>query len=398
MRRMGGMACLRICIEHGAREASADGVTPGKIDRTAALYIESRWPSPRRFGQVAPGAYVLIDPHADFLDGEELKQIASELQLRLFGTQGRDDLCMLTYEGDEKEVLRFSSLPEAELLSMRGGEPPPPVGRTRVITREGVHELAPWGSTPRGVAQAVADDTDGPRLGWRGVYNPVTEYFEGSQPQFMLRAPEKTVLEDSDYMRSDLAMLDANVAVLQRQPNLCAQTDFRMWSMVRISLREVYQAKLASLSRAVVGQLSAQVYDVPRDLPFSAIAPLRDLLRPVFQRVELRIEDPGFNVRAVPAGLIDGVVLQLSGTDELQRLLSLRRFLSARRQYLDLKLRQGVTGLRSRREFDLCRELRLSSVSGPFVSAPFGEPLQEQALQYADLPLRTGLSSPKTKG
>ncbi|WP_419318548.1 hypothetical protein ACN2C7_17065 [Caulobacter sp. ErkDOM-E] len=382
------MACLRICIEHGAQDASADGVTPGKIDRTAALYVESRWPPPRRFGQVAPGAYVLVDPNAEFLDGEELKQIASELQLRLFGTQGREDLCMLTYEGDETQVLRFACLPEAELLSMRGGEPPPPVGRTRVVTRDGVQELASWGSTPRNVAQAAVGPLDGPRLGWRGVYNPVTEYFEASQSQFMLREPEKTVPDDSQYMQSDLAMLDANVAALEQQPDLRLQTDFRMWSLVRASLREAYQARLSSLSPSVVDQLSAQVYETPRDLPFSAIAPLRDLLRPMFQRIELRIEDAGFNVRAVPANLIDGVVLQLSGADELQRLLSLRRFLSARRQYIDLKLRQGVTGVRSRREFDLCRELRLSSVSGPFVTAPFSEPLLEQAFPHPGLPFR----------
>ncbi len=390
---MGGMACLRICIEHGAREPSVDGVTPSKIDRTAALYVESRWPPPRRFGQVAPGAYVLVDPNAEFLDGEELKQIASELQLRLFGTQGRDDLCMITYEGDETEVLRFSSLPETELLAMRGGEPPPPVGRTRVVTRDGVRELAPWGSTPRTVASASTGPAEGPRLGWRGVYNPVAERFEASQPQFMLREPERTVLEDSDYMRSDVTMLDACVAALGRRPDLHVQADFRMWSMVRASLRDAYQAKLASLPAMAVKQLSAQVYDVPRDLPFSAIAPLREILRPVFGRIELRTHDPVFNVQALPANLVDGVVLQLSGQDELQRLLNLRRFLSMRRLYLDRKLRQSVAGLRSRREFELCRELRLSSVTGPIVSAPYEEPLQEVAFAQSELPLRTVLSS-----
>lgn len=394
---MGGMACLRICIEHGAREPSVDGVTPSKIDRTAALYIEARWPPPRRFGQVAAGAYVLVDPEAEFLDGEELKQIASELQLRLFGTQGRDDLCMLTYEGDETEVLRFSTLPETELLAMRGGEPPPPVGRTRVITRDGLHELAPWGSTPRQVAEAASGPAEGPPLGWRGVYNPVAERFEASQPQFMLREPEKTVLEDSDYLRSDLVMLEANLAAMEGRPDLHLQTDFRMWSMVRTHLRETYRSRLASLSPAILAQLSAQVYDVPRDLPFSAIAPLRELLRPLFQRVELRVQDPTFNIQAVPANLIDGVVLQLSGNDELQRLLALRRFLSQRRQYMERKLRQGVTGLRSRREFDLCRELRLSSVSGLFVSAPFEEPLQQEAFAHADLPFRASADA-KTKG
>ncbi|ALL12350.1 hypothetical protein AQ619_02650 [Caulobacter henricii] len=383
-----GMACIRICIEHGARETSVQGVTPGKIDRTAALYIEARWPPPRRFGQVAPGAYVLVDPNAERLDGEELKQIASELQLRLFGTQGRDDLCMLTHEGDETEVLKFAVLPEAELLAMRAGAPPPPVGLTRVVTKDGVRELADWGSNPTMTAETEADPAEGPRLGWRGVYNPVAEWFEASQPQVLRRAPERAVLDDGDFMRSDLAMLDANVAALERQPDLRLQSDFRLWSLVRVSLKEAYQAKLEALPDGVVKQLSAQVYEVPRDLPFLAIAPLRDLLRPRFSRLEFRTEDPGFDVRSVPPNLIDGVVLQLSGKDEMQRLLNLRRFLSGRRQYLELRLRQGVTGVASRREFELCRELKLSSVTGPFVSKLSEEPLQDQGCPRADLPFR----------
>jgi len=385
---MGGMACLRICIEHGARSAGLQGVTPGRIDRTAALYIEARWPPPRRFGQVAPGAYVLVDPNADALDGEELKQIAEELQVRLFGTDGRDDLCMLTYEGDEAEVLRFSCLAEAELLAMRGGEPPPPVGRTRVVTRDGVQELASWGSTPRHAGRAEAGPADGPRIIWRGVYNPVSERFETSQPQRIAREPVRTVIEDGDYMKADLAMLDTVVAALQSQPGVRLHTDFRMWSLARASLRDTYHDRLSGLTAALASRVVAQVYDVPRDLPFLAIAPMRELLRSVFSRIEVRVQDPAFNVRAVPVNLIDGVVLELSGTDEVQRLLILRKFLSGRRQYLELKLRQGVAGIRTRRELDLCRELRLSSVSGPAVSAPQEEPFPDIALPHTELPFR----------
>jgi hypothetical protein len=382
------MACLRICIEHGARAAAVHGVTPSRIDRTAALYIEARWPPPRRFGQVAPGAYVLVDPNADALDGEELKLIAAELQVRLFGTDGRDDLCMLTYEGDEAEVLRFSCLGEAELLAMRGGEPPPPVGRTRVVTRDGVQELAPWGSTPRQSGRAGTGGDEGPRLVWRGVYNPVNERFESSQPQRMAREPVRTVIEDSDYMKSDIAMLDTVVAALESQPGVRLQTDFRMWSLARASLRDTYHDRLSSLTAPLASRIVAQVYDVPRDLPFLAIAPMRELLRPVFSRIEVRVQDPGFNVRAVPANLIDGVVLELTGADEVQRLLNLRKFLSGRRQYLELRLRQGVAGLRTRRELDLCRELRLSAVSGPAVSAPLEEPFPDIALPHGELPYR----------
>jgi len=36
------MACLRICIEHGARSVTVDGVTPAKIDKTASGYIDLR--------------------------------------------------------------------------------------------------------------------------------------------------------------------------------------------------------------------------------------------------------------------------------------------------------------------------------------------------------------------
>lgn len=386
---MSGIACLRICIEHAARETSVEGVTPVRIDRAAALYIDAHWPPPRRHGHVAPGAYVLIDPYSAFLDGEELKHLASELQLRLFGAHGREDLCLLIFEGHEAEVLRFSSLPEADLLAMRRGEPPPPVGRTRVVTRDGVRELPPRGSTPHAVAADATESHEAPRLGWRGVYNPVCEYFEASQPLFMVREPEWTTHQDGDYMRSDMEMLDASIAAIRRHPGLHVQTDFRMWSMVRTSLREVYGAKLASLPPAAVKQLSAQVYDVPRELPFMAIAPLRELLRPVFRRVELRTHDPIFHVQAVPEHLIDGVVLELTGHDDHQRFTNLQQFLSARRQYLDRDLRQGVAGLRSRRELELCREFRVPSVSGLLISATFEDPLHEQAFPHAELPFRS---------
>jgi len=72
----------------------------------------------------------------------------------------------------------------------------------------------------------------------------------------------------------------------------------------------------------------------------------------------------------------------------MQRLLNLRRFLSGRRQYLELRLRQGVTGVASRREFELCRELKLSSVTGPFVSKLSDEPLQDQGYSRAELPFK----------
>jgi hypothetical protein len=388
---MAGMACLRICIEHGARWAALEGITPAKIDKTASGYIDQRWRPPRRHGRVAPGAYVLIDSVAPFLDGEELRQMAAELQLRLFGTQGRDDLCMLTFEGEEDDVLRFSTLSEEALLAMRGGgEPPPPTGRTRLVGRDSIRELAPWGSTPRTVAEKPKVEDAAPiRLGWRGIYGLAAQRFESSEIQPYVKPGEAEPQEDADHLDRDLAMLDRAVAALEGDPRLRAWVGVRLWSVARGGLRETCQRRFAAIPLSVHERIAAMVYDVPRDLPFSAIAPLRDIVGPNFARVGLRVNDPGFHVQAVPDGLAHAIVLQLPEEDEKKRLQKIHQFLSARTPYVNRGLRLGLSGVRGPRELELARRLGAHTVTGPLVSALFATPVSEQDLPLADLPLRT---------
>jgi hypothetical protein len=385
---MGGMACLRICIEHGARESAVEGVTPAKIDKTSSAYIEAHWPPPRRYGRVAPGAYVLVDPHADYLDGEELRNMAQELQLRLFGTQGRDDLCMLTFEGDEEQVLKFSTLSEDELLAMRGGKPPPPEGRTRLIRGDGVQELAPWGSTPRKVADKPKVEAPTPiHLGWRGVYNLGSQKFESSEIMVVRKSGAPEPQDDNEFAEHDLLAFDRAVAALEADPSLKAWVGVRMWSVVRAGIREAYQARLTALSPSVRERMAAVIYEVPRDLPFSAIAPLRDLVLPNFARVDLRVHDAGFYCQAVPEGLAHGVVLQLEGDDEKSRLLKIHRFLSDRKVYATRRLRQGLAGVRNARELELARRMGANTVAGPFISGLFATPVTEQEAPIDELPL-----------
>lgn len=385
---MGGMACLRICIEHGARESAVEGVTPAKIDKTASAYIEAHWPPPRRYGRVAPGAYVLVDPHAQYLDGEELRNMAQELQLRLFGTQGRDDLCMLTFEGDEDQVLKFSTLTEEDLLAMRGGEPPPPEGRTRVVRRDGVHELASWGSTPRVVTAKPKVEAPTPiQLGWRGVYNLASQKFESSEITVVRKPGAPEPQDDAEFAEHDLLAFDRAVAALEADPSLKAWIGVRMWSVVRAGIREAYQARFTALSPQVRERLAAVIYEAPRDLPFSAIAPLRDLVATNFARVDLKVHDAGFYCQAVPEGLAHGVILQLEGDDEKSRLLKIHRFLSDRKIYAARRLRQGLSGVRTARELELARRMGASTVAGPFISGLFAAPLVEQDAPIEDLPL-----------
>lgn len=385
---MGGMACLRICIEHGARESAVEGVSPAKIDKTASAYIDAHWPPPRRYGRVAPGAYVLVDPLADYLDGEELRSMATELQLRLFGTQGRDDLCMLTFEGDEEQVLKFSTLTEEDLLAMRGGKPPPPEGRTRVIRGDSVQELAPWGSTPRKVAAKPKAEGPPPiQLGWRGVYNLANQKIESNEIMVVRKPGAPEPQDDAEFAEHDLLAFDRAIAALEADTSLKAWVGVRMRSVVRTGIREAYQARFAALSPSVRERMAAVIYEVPRDLPFSAIAPLRDLVLSNFARVALKVQDAGFYCQTVPDGLAHAVILQLEGDDEKSRLLKIHRFLTDRKVYASKRLRQGVSGVRNARELELARRMGATTVAGPFISGLFATPMAEEEASIDELPL-----------
>jgi hypothetical protein len=271
---------------------------------------------------------------------------------------------------------------------MRGGKPPPPEGRTRVIRGDSVQELASWGSTPRKVAAKPKAEAPTPiYLGWRGVYNLANQKFESSEIMVVRKPGAPEPQDDFEFAEHDLLAFDRAVAALEADPTLKAWVGVRMWSVVRAGIRDGYQARLTALSPDVRERLTAVVYEVPRDLPFSAIAPLRDLVQPNFARVFLKIHDAGFYCQAVPEGLAHGVVLQLEGDDEKSRVLKIHRFLNDRKVYTGRRLRQGLAGVRNARELELARRMGANTVKGPFISGLFAAPVAEQEAPIDELPL-----------
>ena len=66
---MTAIACLRLLIDDDAFPAA-------RAQATADAYLKARWTAPRRFGAVAPLAFVLADSRAKQLDAVEMQALA----------------------------------------------------------------------------------------------------------------------------------------------------------------------------------------------------------------------------------------------------------------------------------------------------------------------------------
>ena len=138
---MTAIACLRILF-------NADGESqPGEVPRDQAqsvadAFLKAHWPPPRKCGAVAPLAFVLADNRVETLDPTEMQALAAELEEVLFPGRKSGQICLMTFEGDERAVLKFASLSQAELAGLiagqgYGGE----AGRVYVITADAVQSV-----------------------------------------------------------------------------------------------------------------------------------------------------------------------------------------------------------------------------------------------------------------
>lgn len=117
---MTALACLRIIID--ADRASTGGETlAALVSRVGSAFLETRWPWPRRFGQIAPGAFLLADPRSTTLDASELTSLSDELHLKLFGANGRGNVTLALLEGDQASATHFAALNPADLNRLMAG-------------------------------------------------------------------------------------------------------------------------------------------------------------------------------------------------------------------------------------------------------------------------------------
>ncbi|WP_255367620.1 hypothetical protein [Caulobacter sp. UNC279MFTsu5.1] len=436
---------MRILVA-GTAEAGRS-IPVSQVEAAADLYLKHRWKAPRRYGAVAPLAFVLADTKAERLDPVEMQTLAIELEAGLFpgrpeSEKGAGQVCLLTFEGDETAVLQFASLSQASLASLiagRGYAGPP--GHVQVITAEEIRAV------PSAPSEAVIDETlqaalsqtapaqgipvaraaeptaavaveatpaarpapsaaaakpapiaekpkppPPPATGWWGLYHPPSESFVGAVIGLRadLLAPRPT--EDAALLTRDLTCLnDAQAAFAH--PAFQKGGDagmlfapFSFWNLTNPASQEAYKRRLSRYPLALQARLGATIYDTPREPSLGLLGQIRTFLQPHFAFIDLNITEPNFPVATLPGELATSITLSLPEDDLRARVEAIGQFASAQGAYRAKGVRQGVTGLRDPRELEACRAAGLRFVSGPAISDLMASPIGAAPAQ--GLPLK----------
>jgi len=441
---MTAIACLRILVAGNASEPGRS-VPAAQVEAAADLYLKHKWRAPRRYGAVAPLAFVLADTRAERLDPVEMQALAIELEAGLFPGRAAGQVCLMTFEGDESAVLQFASLSQAQLAGLiagRGYDGPP--GHVQVITAEEIRAVpsaqvapeaedgapprqaapvsdpapaqpspqpasapavsAPSASAPSASAKSAAKASPPqarpvvkapppPATGWWGLYHPPSEAFVGAMIGIRSDLETPRPEDDAALLTRDLTCLnDAQVAfaqpAFQRGGGEAGMlfVPFSFWNLTNPASQEAYKRRLSRYPLDMQARLGATVYDTPREPSLGLLSQIRAFLQPTFAFIDLNITEPNFPVATLPGELASSISLTLQGQDPRQRIEAIAHFASAQGAYRAKGVRQAVANVRDAKELEACRAAGLRFVAGPAISGMMAGPIG--AAPALELPLR----------
>jgi hypothetical protein len=426
---MTAIACLRILVA-AAAEAGRN-VPVSQVEAAADLYLKHRWKAPRRYGAVAPLAFVLADTRAERLDPVEMQTLAVELEAGLFPGREAGQVCLLTFEGDETAVLQFASLSQAQLAGLiagRGYDGPP--GHVQVITAEEIRAVpsaqaaaepvaaapaakiqaapaqpapaqpaakpAPAQSAPPKAAAKPAPPAASapavkppppPSTGWWGLYHPPSESFVGAVIGLRadLQGPRPT--DDAALLARDLNCLnDAQAAFAKADEAGMLFVPFSFWNLTTPSSLEAYKRRLSRYPIAMQARLGATIYDTPREPSLGTLGQIKAFLQPTFAFIDLNVTEPNFPVATLPGELVTSLTLSLADEEPRLRIEAIAKFAAIQGSCRAKGVRQGVAGVRDAKELDACRAAGLRFVSGPAITNLMASPVG--AAPAGGLPLK----------
>jgi hypothetical protein len=404
---MSSFACLRIELPPGwAKEHEP---IRGSVLKITQAYLETRWSWPRRFTPVSDHAFVLVDPRVAELEIAELRRLADELQHHLFGSGGEGEVSLLLFEGSTDSVIAFARMPHDEIAALLAEPGKLPLGGRLVRIRPGEHSeveqlggsppsdtaspevpIAPGVSAAPGPAAAARSHV----VGALGVYLLSRQVFVADVLAIATlgEAGHQCVVEDEYLMPQDEPAFDeacfrgAAAMLARKAGGLPLGVPVSFSHIARPDHARRFQAMLALLPRARRGELNANVYGVPRQLPHGA-TPLHPLLDPYFGAISLITSDPRFEVELLTPQSVSSVVLCLRDHDAALRHAAMRAFASQHDAYRRRGVRQILANVRTPAELAWAAELDLQMVSGPAVSGFLDAPVGGRAAPASKLPL-----------
>ncbi len=393
---MTAIACLRLLIDD-------DSFPAPRAQEAADVYLKVRWTAPRRYGAVAPLAFVLADNRAAQLDPVEMQALAAELEASLFPGRKSGQVCLMTFEGDESAVLKFASLSQAELAGLVAGEGyGGAAGRVQVITAEAIRAVPSTREEAR-EAKAAAESASAPpqpaptpaaaekrsappppivakakepppppppsQTGWWGLYDLTENAFVGSLIGLRADLTEPAPELDSALLTRDLACLNDAQPALKGATFGDLYLPFGFWNLTTPSSQEAYKRRLSRYPLDMQPRLGASVYGTPREASIGLVQQMRAFLKSGFTFLDLNVIDPTFPVHNLPPELIDSVTLTLTGEEERERLAAIVKFVERQNVYRGKAVRQIVAGVQTANELEACRQGGVDRVQGPAITA-----------------------------
>ncbi|MBI1682067.1 hypothetical protein [Caulobacter hibisci] len=405
---MTAIACLRILLT--AAETAGASVPPPQVQAAADLYLKHRWKAPRRYGVVAPLAFVLADSKSEQLNPEEMQALAIELETSLFPGRKSGQVCLMTFEGDENAVLQFASLSQGELAGLmagRGYSGAP--GHVQVITAEEIRAVPSAPTAPgaepapakaaakpaptpvRPIAAAAPAKTAAPlTTGWNAVYHLPSETLVAALLGHKADLDRPRPDDDSALLARDLTGLnDAQFGFpTVKDGDGALYLPLSFWNLTTPASQEAYKRRLSRFPLDLQPRLGASIYDTPREPSMGLLQQIRGFLQGSFAHIDLCISDPNFPVNTLPGDIASSISLELRDDNDAERIKAIALFASRQSIYRGKGVRQAVLGVRSAKELDACRAAGLRFAAGPAVSGLLDRPPILGAAPSQDLPLK----------
>jgi hypothetical protein len=393
---MTAIACLRILF-------NADGESqPGEVPRDKAqavadAFLKAHWPPPRKCGAVAPLAFVLADNRVQTLDPAEMQALAAELENILFPGRKSGQICLMTFEGDERAVLKFASLTQEELAGLIAGDGyGGAAGRVHVITAEAIHAVPstheearavkaaaasrptpakPAPPNPAPAAKAAPPPPPPSQTGWWGVHDLIQGVFVGSAIGLRADLTDLPPEDDDKLLKRDLLCLTDAQGVLKTSPFGEIHAPFGFWNLNTPSAQDAYKSRLSRYPLDQRERLCATIYGTPREASIGMLQQMRMFLKGSFALMDLQVTDPTFPIHGLPHELLDSVTLVLTGDNDRDRLSEILKFVERKGAYAGKGVVQAVAGVGSAIELEACRAGGVARVAGPAITALLDKPI-----------------------